>query len=98
MYGLFGKFIAADGRRDELANILIEASELLKKNVDCIHYVIGKTEDQNDVWVSEVWTSKDAHDSSLEPEDIRNLIMNARPLIREMPKGTEYEVVAGKGL
>ena len=98
MYGLFGKFIATEGKRDELASILIEASELLKKNAGCIHYVVGKTEDQNDVWVSEVWTSKDAHDSSLEPDDIRNLITNARPLIKEIPVGTEYEVIGGIGL
>jgi len=97
-YGLFGKFIAIEGKRDELADILVEASELLKANTDCIHYVVGKTMDQNDVWVSEVWNSKEAHDSSLEPENIRNLIMTARPLIREMPEGKELEIIGGKGL
>ena len=98
MYGLFGKFVAVEGGRDNLASILLEASKLLKENAGCIHYVVGKTENNNDVWVSEVWISKEAHDNSLTPENIRSLIMTARPLIQEMPEGTEYEVLGGKGL
>lgn len=97
-YGLFGKFVAVNGKSKELADILIQASELLKENEDCLHYVVGLTTDTDDVWVSEVWNSKEAHDSSLEPENIRNLIIKARPLIKEMPGGTEYEVLGGKGL
>ena len=98
MYGLFGKFIAVEGERDNLASILLEASDLLRENADCIHYVVGKSENENDVWISEVWNSKEAHDDSLNPENIRNLIMSARPLIKEMPEGTEYDVLGGKGL
>ena len=98
MYGLFGKFIVVDGERDKLVNILLEASKLLHDNADCIHYVVGTSKDTNDVWVSEVWNSKEAHDNSLNPEKIRNLVMTARPLINEMPEGTEYDVFGGKGL
>ncbi|MBP6880453.1 antibiotic biosynthesis monooxygenase [Candidatus Saccharibacteria bacterium] len=98
MYGLFGKFVAVEGERDNLASILVEASRLLEKNADCMQYIVGKSEDSSDVWVSEIWRSKEAHDSSLEPESIRNLIMTARPLIADMPEGTEYEVIDGKGL
>lgn len=98
MYGLFGRFVAVDGKRDNLISILLEASKLLKENADCIHYVVGSSEDKNDVWVSEVWNSKESHDNSLNPENIRNLIMTARPLIKDMPEGTEYEVIGGKGL
>jgi quinol monooxygenase YgiN len=97
-YGLFGKFIAVENKRDELAEILVKASELLQENKDCIHYVIGTSSDENEVYVSEVWTSKEAHDKSLEPENIRNLIMTARPLIADMPGGTELDVIDGKGL
>lgn len=98
MYGLFGKFIATEGERDNLANILLEASNLLKENNDCIHYLVGKSEDDAEVWVSEVWSSKEAHDNSLNPDNIRSLIMTARPLIHAMPEGTEYDVLGGKGL
>ena len=97
-YGLFGKIVAAQGKRDELLGILVQASKLLQENQDCIHYVVGKSQNENEVWVSEVWTSKESHDASLEPDKIRSLIMTARPLIAEMPQGTEFEVIDGKGL
>ncbi len=36
-------------------------------------------------------------DNSLEPENIRNLVMTARPLIKEIPEGKELEIIGGKG-
>ena len=96
-YGLFGKFTAHAGKQEELAAILVEAAHLLEKtNPDCLQYVVGVTQGADDVWVSEVWTTKEAHDDSLAPEEVRSLIMRARPLIHEIAKGTEYAVVGGK--
>lgn len=63
-----------------------------------MQYIVGKSENSSDVWVSKVWNSKEAYDSSLEPENIRNLIMTTRLLIADMPEGAEYEVIDGKGL
>ena len=97
-YGLFGKFDAQDGKRDQLIDILLQAAELLQRNNECIEYIVGKSSKPNEVWISELWTSKEAHDSSLEPEDIRTLIMSARPYIADMPEGTEYYSLGGKGI
>lgn len=96
-YGLFGKFVVHEGKRDEMVGILLQAADLLKQNVNCISYVVGTSNDPSEIWVSELWTNKEAHDSSLEPENIRSLIMTARPLIKEMPDGTEYVALGGKG-
>ncbi len=97
-YGLFGSFQAKDGKRDELLEILLKASELLRKNVDCIHYLLSTSEDLNTIWVYETWTNKEAHDKSLEPEDIRTLIQKAMPLIKSMGNQTELSVSGGKGI
>ncbi len=97
-YGLFGKFVAQSGKRDELIVILLQAAELLQQNKECLSYIVGRADNPNDVWVSELWENKEAHDASLEPEDIRELIMTARPLIAEMPDGTEFQALGGKGL
>lgn len=97
-YGLFGKFTAQPGKRDELQDILLQASQLLERNEDCIHYVISTSDEPNAIWVSEVWNSKEAHDASLEPEDIRALIQKAMPLIASMSDQTELHVAGGKGL
>ena len=45
-----------------------------------------------------MWTDQAAHDASLEPEDVRNLIARARPLITGMSNRTELTVHGGKGL
>lgn len=96
-YGYYGKITAIDGKRDELVGILLKASELLKENTECFHYVIG-TIDESSIWVSELWSSKESHDSSLEPAEIRSLIMTARPLIKDMSNAVESEVHGGKGV
>ncbi len=98
MYGLFGKFVAQPGKREELAQILLKAANALKENQECLSYIISTNDDLDAVWVSEVWTTKKAHDESLEPEHIRNLIKQAMPLISSMPQGTELNVLGGKGL
>ena len=44
-YGLHGQFIAADGARDALAAILLEAAASLRRNPGCLLYVIHVAED-----------------------------------------------------
>ena len=97
-YGLFGKFSAQPGQRDELVQYLLQAASLLEANPGCLQYVVSTSEEPDAVWVSEVWVDKAAHDSSLEPEDIRALIQQARPLIAGMSDRTELLVRGGKGI
>lgn len=97
-YGLFGKFTAQPGKRDELAAILLQASELLQHNEGCVHYLISTNDEADAVWVSEVWTDKEAHDASLEPDDVKAVIQQAMPLIASMSDQTELQVLGGKGV
>jgi len=97
-YGLCGKFVSQPGKRDQLVTVLLNAARLLQENRDCINYIIGTTDEANDVWVFETWTSKRAHDSSLEPEDIKALVRSAIPLIVGSSNSVEWKVVGGKGL
>jgi len=97
-YGLSGKFVANPGKRDELVAILLQAADILRSNKGCIHYLISTTEEPNDIWVTETWTDKAAHDASLDPEDIKALIRQAIPLIAGSANQTELQVVGGKGL
>ena len=98
MFGLIGKFSAQLGQRDALVRHLLQAAELLQRNPDCLHYVVSTADDPDAVWVSELWTDRDAHAASLEPEDIRSLIQEARPLIAGISDRTELSVQGGKGL
>ncbi len=97
-YGLFGNFTAQPGKRDALVGYLLEAAELLEPNPGCIQYIVSTSNESDAVYVSEIWTDQIAHDASLEPENIRALIEEARPLIVEMSDQTLLTVHGGKGL
>ncbi|KQT16752.1 antibiotic biosynthesis monooxygenase [Chryseobacterium sp. Leaf404] len=99
-YLLHGKLTARDGHRDELANILLEASKLIATAKGCKLYVICKDEnDTNSVYVTEIWDNKEDHDNSLKVEGVRELIMKAMPILDGQPtKGHELEILGGAGI
>ena len=97
-YGFSIKFTAQTGKRDALATILLESAEQLKNNTDCLHYLIGLADEQDAVWVYETWTSKEAHDAALEPEEAKALIRQAMPLIAGVSSQVDTELLGGKGL
>lgn len=98
-YGLSGKMTAKDGKQRDLLDILLKAAGLLEQNDGCIQYIVGTMGDGKSIWINEIWISKQAHDASLEPEDIRQLVMTALPLLDGQPEsGAEFTVMGGKGI
>ena len=79
MYGLIGKIVAVEGRRDELVAALRESTADLP---GCLSYVVAEdVEDGDALWVTEVWVDEASHAASLELESVRRAIAMARPLI-----------------
>lgn len=99
-YLLHGKLTAKVGHKDELVNILLEASKLVATAKGCQLYVIGTDEnDTNAVYITEIWDSKEDHDNSLNVEGVRDLIMKAMPILDEQPtKGQELKILGGTGI
>ncbi|BCL28782.1 putative quinol monooxygenase [Streptomyces aurantiacus] len=97
-YGLVSKFPTQPGKSRDLADRLLQAAKLLERDPGCIHYLVSTSDEPDTVWVLELWTDKPAHDASLEPEDIRTLVQQARPLIAGIPEQTHLTVHGGKGL
>ncbi|MCX2680036.1 antibiotic biosynthesis monooxygenase [Galbibacter sp. EGI 63066] len=99
-YLLHGKLTAKEGHAEELANILIEASQLVSTAKGCKLYVVSKDENEpNSVYVTEIWERKEDHDNSLKDEEIRALIMKAMPVIDGQPeKGQELKLLGGTEL
>ena len=100
MYLLHGKLTAKSGHSEALANILLEASELVSTAKGCKIYVIGKdATDENAVYVTEIWDSKEDHDNSLNVDGVRELIGKAMPILDGKPsKGQELEILGGAGV
>lgn len=99
-YGLHGKLKAKEGKADELISILLQASKLVSSAKGCHLYIISKDkQDNNLVWVTEVWDSKEDHDTSLQNDEVRKLISKGMPLVDGQPEGgSEFNIVGGAGL
>ncbi|MBV8328009.1 MAG: antibiotic biosynthesis monooxygenase [Chryseobacterium sp.] len=99
-YLLHGKLTAKPGHREELADILIQAAQLVSTAKGCKLYAVSNDrDDATSVYITEIWDSKDDHDNSLKNEDVRALIMKAMPILDGQPtKGQELEILGGTGI
>lgn len=99
-YLLHGKLTAVAGQQEAMAEILIEASQLLSKVKGCKLYTISKeASEPNSLYVTEIWDSKEDHDLSLKEEGVKALIMKAMPLLDGPPsKGQELAILGGLGI
>lgn len=82
MYGLHGKMTCAPGSRDKVVAILMSGIDFLRRFPGCRIYLIATDpEAPDDIWVTEVWDSKDAHDASLKTPEVQAEIAQARGMI-----------------
>jgi quinol monooxygenase YgiN len=96
MYGLMGRMIAAPGKRDELIAILLEGTGEMP---GCLSYIVAKdAKDDNAIWVTEVWDSKESHAASLKIPAVQAAIAKGRPLIAGFDSYTETTPIGGVGL
>ena len=96
MYGLIGSFKAAAGQREALLAILLE-------NVGgmpgCLAYVVAEDpDDQDSIWITEVWDGADSHKASLAIPAVKDAITRAMPLIAGFGQRTETRPIGGHGL
>jgi quinol monooxygenase YgiN len=96
MYGLIGKMTSKPGQRDALLALLLQGAENMP---GCLSYIIAKdTEDENVVWITEVWEDEASHHNSLQLPSVRDAITNAMPLIARFEPGVITDPVGGVGL
>lgn len=96
MYGRIGKMTAVEGRRDTLAEILLEG---LQDMPGCLSYVVAEdSTDENALWITEVWDSRESHEASLALPAVQDAIARGRPLIAGFGEQTETVPLGGHGL
>lgn len=97
-YGMYVKFITHDGKRDELTANLLQVANNFHLISGCELYVINhSSEDENVIWVTEVWASKEAHEASLTLEGNKEQIAASLPLIKKIEK-IELQTLGGHSL
>ena len=96
MYGLIGKITAVAGRRDDLANILIDGTAGMP---GCLSYVVAADAAEPDaLWVTEVWESQARHQASLQLPAVQAAIAKGRPLIASFSNRVETAPIGGHGI
>lgn len=98
-FGLYGKLIAVEGKRDELTKILLDAAHSLNELNECEIYIVNISENEPDsVFVYEVWSNEDAHKASLSLEATQTLIQKAKPIMAGMERISTLIPKGGKGI
>lgn len=96
MFGLIGKLRAVAGERDALIAILLEGTDDMP---GCLSYIVAKDgEDEDAIWITEVWDSRESHRASLRLPQVQAAIARGWPLIAGFESGTEVVPVGGIGL
>ena len=79
MYGLIGKMLTAPGKRQAVLEALRGGTAGMP---GCLSYVVAEDpEDENALWITEVWVDEESHQASLKLESVRRAIETARPHI-----------------
>ncbi len=96
MWGMIGKMTATPGKRTEVISLLLQAVNAMP---GCLSYVVAQDPaDENGIWITEVWDSKDSHDASLSLPEVKKSITAARPMIAGFSNQVITMPVGGYGV
>jgi quinol monooxygenase YgiN len=88
-----GTLGAQPGQREQLVKILVRHSPDLAE-AGCLLYEVGINDEHPDtVFVTELWTSAEAHQQSLQLDSVRASIEEAMPLLSGEMGGHQFTVV-----
>ena len=94
LYGVIGQMKATPGQRDALIGYLKAGSADMSGN---LAYLIAKDNgDADALWITEIWTSAEAHLASLKLPQVQAAIAKARPIIASFGTRAEVTPVGGK--
>ena len=79
MFGLISRIKSVADQRDALIAVLVEGTAAMP---GCLSYVVAKDAAEPDaIWITEVWESRESHQSSLSLPAVQQAIAKGRPLI-----------------
>jgi quinol monooxygenase YgiN len=96
-YGYIGSMRVKDGHRDAVVEILTSGSDGLAA-AGCHLYAVGRSvTDENMIWVTEIWESRQHHDASLQLPETRAAIGQAMPMLTGEFTSQELTIAGGLG-
>lgn len=100
-HGLIDVLTCAPENQDKLFDLLIHIAQHLETIDECLYFVISKEVDNpTKIWVTELWTSKEAHDQSLADADqhLLDILKEAMRLVTDERQRATLKPVLGKGI
>jgi quinol monooxygenase YgiN len=98
-YALLNKLTAKPEQRQQVIDILLESGKLFDDNPSCHLYLVSEaTQDPNAIWVTDLWTTQEAHEEALKVPELRPFVEKSLPLLEGMPEQIEIRPVGGKGV
>lgn len=91
LYGVIGQMRAVPGMREDLIAILREGTGGMPGNLS--YSIFRDLGDEDSIWITEVWTSAEAHKASLSLPSVQAAIARGRPLIAGFGARAEIEPV-----
>ena len=96
MYGRIARTIAVPGKREALAEILVNGTHALP---GCLSYVVAAdSHDPDALWITEIWEDAESHQAALSLPAIQTTVAQGRPLIASFSTMAETLLVGGSGL
>ncbi len=96
MYGLIGKMKSTKGQRGVLIAILLQG---VTDMPGCLSYVVAQDPtDEDALWITEVWASKESHRASLALSSVQQAIARGKPFIAGFGERYETRPVGGYGI
>ena len=99
-HGRIDVLTCAPEDQDKLFDILTVIAQHLDAVDDCLYFIISK-EDGNPekIWVTELWTSQEAHDQSLaDAAHLHDVIDEAMQLVTDERQRAKLTPILGKGI
>jgi quinol monooxygenase YgiN len=97
-YGYIGSMKTKPGCRDDVVSILLSGVDSLHE-AGCDIYLVSVSDADDDmIWVSEVWQTKEHHDASLQLPEAKAAISKAMPMLTGEFTSHELTVVGGLGV
>ena len=94
MYGLIGKMRCIPGRRADVAKFM--DADGADQMPGCRSFIVAEDPNDNDcLWITEVWDSEEAHKASLQLPKVKASIAQAMPLIAGFEINIKTRPVAG---
>lgn len=97
-FGYISSVRVKPGHRAEVAAVLADAAEGLRAAGCALYLVTESATDEDAIWVTEVWQSKEHHDASLHLPEVAATVGKVMPLLTGEFTQQQTRVVGGLGV